>query len=72
VGRGCYGCFGPRGQANVDALVDRLGATGLSRDEVGRLFAGFTIMAEPFRRHVPAAGPARPPVAPPGAADAPD
>jgi sulfhydrogenase subunit delta len=52
MGRGCYGCFGPREGANVASLaawyVD--GADGpRSPVDVGRLFAGFTGAAQPFR-----------------------
>ena len=53
-GRGCYGCFGPREGANVDALAGAL-ATGVGggparpAPEVGRLFAGFTGATAPFR-----------------------
>jgi coenzyme F420-reducing hydrogenase gamma subunit len=49
-GRGCYGCFGPREQANVKALAQHLLEHGhMSREDLGRLFAGFTAWAEPFR-----------------------
>jgi sulfhydrogenase subunit delta len=49
-GRGCYGCFGPRDGANAGGLVRHLqAASGMSREEVGRLFAGFTAWSEPFR-----------------------
>ena len=53
-GRGCYGCFGPREGANAAALAAVFVAGGPDmppRDpaEVGRLFAGFTGAAEPFR-----------------------
>jgi coenzyme F420-reducing hydrogenase gamma subunit len=52
MGRGCYGCFGPREGANVASLaawyVD--GPDGpRSPVDVGRLFAGFTGAAQPFR-----------------------
>ena len=53
MGRGCYGCFGPREGANVDGLADwfvggpALG--GMAAQDVGRLFAGFTGAAAPFR-----------------------
>ena len=59
-GRGCYGCFGPREQPNVAALTTRFEGAGLSPDEAGRRFAGFTGWAEPFRAAVPAGGAARP------------
>jgi coenzyme F420-reducing hydrogenase gamma subunit len=58
--RGCYGCFGPMGNANVPALVDVLRGWGLDDDEAGRRFAGFTAWAPGFREAVPAGGPARP------------
>lgn len=48
-GRGCYGCFGPREGANVTSLSGALLATGRAEPDVGRLFAGFTAWAEPFR-----------------------
>jgi sulfhydrogenase subunit delta len=53
-GRGCYGCFGPREGANVDALAAAYiagigGDAGRPESEVGRLFAGFTGAAQPFR-----------------------
>jgi sulfhydrogenase subunit delta len=62
-GRGCYGCFGPKELANVRSLansflVDREPA------DVGRLFAGFTAYAEPFRTIVTELGGTR--MDPPG------
>ncbi|HJW22813.1 MAG TPA: hypothetical protein VJ506_10325 [Candidatus Limnocylindrales bacterium] len=49
-GRGCYGCFGPREGANVDSLASGIAWHGsLAQAEVGRLFAGFTGAAPPFR-----------------------
>jgi sulfhydrogenase subunit delta len=49
-GRGCYGCFGPREGANVDALVATPAFRGDRTDaEVGRLFAGVTGATPPFR-----------------------
>jgi sulfhydrogenase subunit delta len=59
-GRGCYGCFGPREQPNVASLASRFTFGGLSADEAGRRFAGFTALAEPFRQMVPPAGGERP------------
>lgn len=56
-GRGCYGCFGPREGANVDGLVDHWHADGgKTLAEAGRLLAGFTAWAEPFRSAVGALG----------------
>ena len=53
MGRGCYGCFGPREGANVDSLagwfVDGPGAGGMKAEDVGRLFAGFTGASPSFR-----------------------
>jgi sulfhydrogenase subunit delta len=46
--RGCYACFGPREEANVDALRDQL-LQIRPVAEVDRLFAGFTGWAPPFR-----------------------
>jgi coenzyme F420-reducing hydrogenase gamma subunit len=52
-GRGCYGCFGPREQANAAGLTRHLQMAGdRPREEVGRLFAGFTAYNEPFRSMV--------------------
>ena len=49
-GRGCYGCFGPREQANVAALA-RAGSRERPADRrrSTALFAGFTAWAPPFR-----------------------
>jgi sulfhydrogenase subunit delta len=57
MGRGCYGCFGPREAANVDSLAawfisGQAAARGEGPREpadVGRLFAGFTGAAPAFR-----------------------
>ncbi len=58
MGRGCYGCFGPREGANVDALAAwfttgqaeaRGAGTPRPASDVGRLFAGFTGAAPAFR-----------------------
>jgi coenzyme F420-reducing hydrogenase gamma subunit len=48
-GRGCYGCFGPREQANTGSLSRTFAATGRGDLGVSRLFAGFTGWAPPFR-----------------------
>jgi sulfhydrogenase subunit delta len=53
-GRGCYGCFGPREEANTASLTAWLATHGRPREEVGRLFAGFTVGAAPFRAVVEA------------------
>ena len=62
-GRGCYGCFGPRGDANVTSLVAN--AAGFDDSVASTRFAGFTAWAEPFRSVIDAHG------GPPGAAPAP-
>jgi sulfhydrogenase subunit delta len=53
LGRGCYGCFGPREGANVDSLAtwfeDGPGTGGMTATDVGRLFAGFTGASPSFR-----------------------
>ena len=53
MGRGCYGCFGPREGANLDSLASWYasgpGTGGLPRADVGRLFAGFTGASPSFR-----------------------
>lgn len=48
-GRGCYGCFGPREQANTASLSRTFATGGRDGDDVSRLFAGFTGWAPPFR-----------------------
>jgi sulfhydrogenase subunit delta len=48
-GRGCYGCFGPRTNANARGWSAGLAVSGLPPEEIWRLFAGFTGYAEPFR-----------------------
>jgi sulfhydrogenase subunit delta len=48
-GRGCYGCFGPKEHANATELATWFVGEGRPPDDVGRLFAGFTAYAEPFR-----------------------
>jgi sulfhydrogenase subunit delta len=59
-GRGCYGCFGPREQPNVPALLTRFEAAGLSADEAARTLAGFNAWSEPLRPFIPVTGAARP------------
>jgi sulfhydrogenase subunit delta len=48
-GRGCYGCFGPREQANAASLARTFAEGGRVGQEVSRLFAGFTAWSPPFR-----------------------
>lgn len=47
--RGCFACFGPRENANAASLTCWLVGGGAAPADVGRLFAGFTAYAEPFR-----------------------
>ena len=54
-GRGCYGCFGPRESANAASLA-RWFSDDRSAADVGRLFAGFTAWASPFRSAIDAHG----------------
>ncbi len=71
-GRGCYACFGPRSSSNAPALARHLQVVeGRAPAEVGRLFAGFTAYAEPFRSVVTElGGVAAPGIAPATAAPA--
>jgi sulfhydrogenase subunit delta len=64
-GRGCYGCFGPREQANARSLSSWLMANDREAADVGRLFAGFTAYAEPFRSVVTELGGTRTTGSPP-------
>ena len=53
IGRGCYGCFGPREQANVESLArwyaEGPATGGMAAPDVGRLFAGFAGASPAFR-----------------------
>jgi coenzyme F420-reducing hydrogenase gamma subunit len=65
MGRGCYGCFGPREGANVDSLAAWYAESPAERRDpvdVARLFAGFTGAAQPFRGVIDRLG-GRPPIA---------
>ena len=48
VGRGCYGCFGPKEGANTGALAAELAALGADKREIRDLFGGFTAGAPAF------------------------
>jgi sulfhydrogenase subunit delta len=54
--RGCFGCFGPREQANTASLAHTLAGASREDGDVARLFAGFTGWAGPFRSVVAAYG----------------
>ena len=47
-GRGCYGCFGPREQANTSALSERLGGLGLNKPALLRFYRTFNALAPAF------------------------
>lgn len=69
-GRGCYGCFGPRESANTASLANWLARDG-AREDVGRLFAGFTAWSPSFRATIDAhGGPPGPSAPKPEATDA--
>jgi coenzyme F420-reducing hydrogenase gamma subunit len=60
VGRGCYGCFGPRETPNVPALLGRFVDGGLDPEEAARKLAGFNALSESLRSFIPATGGERP------------
>ena len=62
--RGCYGCFGPRENANVTLLASYFQSSEGGREaaDVGRLFAGFNGATASFRSITDTLG-GRPPVA---------
>ena len=49
MGRGCYGCFGPKEGANTEALSQRMTDLGIPRDQIRRSFRFITGYAEAFR-----------------------
>ena len=48
--RGCFGCFGPKEQANTEALATRWRALGKDDPALLRVFRGITGNAPDFRR----------------------
>ncbi len=48
--RGCYGCFGPMENPNLDALVEQFRSMGMKPDEIERYCHLFNAWAEPFRK----------------------
>jgi coenzyme F420-reducing hydrogenase gamma subunit len=50
VGRGCYGCFGPKENPNTASLAAWLKAGGVADGEIVRSFRAFTAGAPAFRR----------------------
>jgi sulfhydrogenase subunit delta len=55
-GRGCYGCFGLREAANVEALARGMAFLGLSEPEIARRLAGFTAWMPALRAAITARG----------------
>jgi coenzyme F420-reducing hydrogenase gamma subunit len=49
-GRGCFACFGPKEQANTDALTAQWRTLGADDDRLYRAFRGITANAPEFRR----------------------
>ncbi len=49
MGRGCYGCFGPKEGANTQALADKMLDMGIPKEEVLRAFRFITGYSEAFR-----------------------
>ena len=47
--RGCYGCFGPKEQANTEALSQQFKNLGLSNKELARLYHQFNANAPAFK-----------------------
>ncbi len=48
--RGCYGCFGPKENANPRALTVHLQEMGVQRDELLRLYRSFNAYHSEFRK----------------------
>jgi coenzyme F420-reducing hydrogenase gamma subunit len=48
--RGCYGCFGPSDDPNLDAFTRLLASQGLSRDDALRRLRGINGYAPAFRK----------------------
>ncbi len=48
--RGCYGCFGPSADANLEAFTGLLAEQGLSRDDTLRRLRGINGNAPAFRK----------------------
>jgi coenzyme F420-reducing hydrogenase gamma subunit len=53
-GRGCYGCFGPKEQANAGSLAAWFGMLGETDEQIAREFAKFNVNAPAFRAIVEA------------------
>ncbi len=48
--RGCYGCYGPKEEANTRSLSSWFAAEGMERRDIVRFFRTFNAYAEAFRR----------------------
>lgn len=48
--RGCYGCYGPKETPNTASLAKWLSGTGVTDDEIVRVFRTFNGWSEPFRK----------------------
>ena len=48
LGRGCYGCYGPAGTLNTDALARQMSSLGLDRTSIARRFAQINSHAPEF------------------------
>ena len=48
--RGCYGCYGPKETPNTSSLSETFSKSGLSNDNIMRMFRTFNAWAEPFRK----------------------
>ena len=48
--RGCYGCFGPKENANTAALAGLWRSHGVEEKSIQRLFRNFNAWAPPFRQ----------------------
>ena len=46
--RGCYGCFGPAGQANTDSLIDHYSAASIGASQLVPLLRSFNAAAPEF------------------------
>lgn len=48
--RGCYGCFGPKENANMTSLTSWWLAQGVPQETIVRLLRTFNVWADPFRK----------------------
>jgi coenzyme F420-reducing hydrogenase gamma subunit len=55
--RGCYGCFGPMETPNTQSLSKQLGALGMDKGSLKRVYSTFNANAEPFREEAKRHGP---------------